>query len=74
MSLPELILESSSSQYYEPLIPPPPLHPPPLEDVTRTNGDSVKEPQPKFEAFVMTGDRVLKICRNQQGKGLVLVT
>ncbi|KAL1139695.1 hypothetical protein AAG570_006673 [Ranatra chinensis] len=69
MSLPELICESAPPpppEYYE-QEPPPPLHPPPLEDVTRTNGNPIKEQsQPKFEAFVMTGDRVLKICRNQQ--------
>uniref|UniRef100_A0A146M505 PH and SEC7 domain-containing protein 4 n=1 Tax=Lygus hesperus TaxID=30085 RepID=A0A146M505_LYGHE len=57
--------------------PPPVLHPLPLESVTRTNGESGSgedtpngTQQPKFEAFVMTGDRVLKICRTQQGSVL----
>ena len=60
MNLPELISENCDISE-----PPPPVHPLPLEDVTRTNGE--KAGQPKFEAFVMTGDRVLKICRTQQG-------
>lgn len=58
-----------------PALPPPVLHPLPLENVTRTNGESGSgedtpngTQQPKFEAFVMTGDRVLKICRTQQGE------
>lgn len=45
-------------------------HPPALEDVTRSNGDSMENsvpPQPRYEAFVMTGDRVLKLSKNQQG-------
>lgn len=71
MNLPELISEAGDSGDYSPppiVEPPPPVHPPPLEDVTRTNGDAaMKGSQPKFEAFVMTGDRVLKICRTQQG-------
>ncbi|BES87813.1 arf6 guanine nucleotide exchange factor [Nesidiocoris tenuis] len=62
--------------------PPPVLHPLPLENVTRTNGESGGSggsgedtpnggsQQPKFEAYVMTGDRVLKICRTQQGSVL----
>ncbi|KAK9506294.1 hypothetical protein O3M35_008254 [Rhynocoris fuscipes] len=74
MNLPELISESGDSGEYSPppIEPPPPVHPPPLEDVTRTNGDAAvnKGSQPKFEAFVMTGDRVLKICRTQQGSVL----
>lgn len=50
---------------------PPPRHPPTLEDVTRSNGDTTEEPsspqpQPRFEAFMMTGDRLLKLSRNQQ--------
>ncbi|XP_073978882.1 exchange factor for Arf 6 isoform X2 [Rhodnius prolixus] len=74
MNLPELISEAGDSGDYSPppiVEPPPPVHPPPLEDVTRTNGDAaMKGSQPKFEAFVMTGDRVLKICRTQQGSVL----
>uniref|UniRef100_A0A023F2W0 Putative guanine nucleotide exchange factor efa6 n=2 Tax=Triatoma infestans TaxID=30076 RepID=A0A023F2W0_TRIIF len=74
MNLPELISEAGDSGDYSPppiVEPPPPIHPPPLEDVTRTNGDAaMKGSQPKFEAFVMTGDRVLKICRTQQGSVL----
>ncbi|XP_046667484.1 PH and SEC7 domain-containing protein isoform X3 [Homalodisca vitripennis] len=50
---------------------PPSRHPLPLEDVTRSNGDGSREtspqPQPRFEAFVMTGDRVLKLSKTQQG-------
>lgn len=45
-------------------------HPPALEDVTRSNGDFMENsvpPQPKYEAFVMTGDRVLKLSKTQQG-------
>ncbi|XP_014277707.1 PH and SEC7 domain-containing protein isoform X1 [Halyomorpha halys] len=63
MNLPELISENVDISE-----PPPPVHPLPLEDVARTNGE--KSGQPKFEAFVMTGDRVLKICRTQQGSVL----
>ncbi|XP_014261905.1 exchange factor for Arf-6 isoform X2 [Cimex lectularius] len=77
INLPELISDCGSTldECAGGVEPPPPVHPPPLEDVTRTNGDSLSEPkhdhqQPKFEAFVMTGDRVLKICRTQQGSVL----
>lgn len=43
--------------------PPPPLHhPPPLEMVTRTN----KVETPKYEAFMMTGERVIKMSKNTQ--------
>lgn len=44
--------------------PPPQHHPPPLEMVTRTN----KADTPKYEAFVMTGERVIKMCTNTQVK------
>lgn len=45
--------------------PPPPLHhPPPLEMVTRTNTNKVKAP--KYEAFMMTGERVIKMSKNTE--------
>ncbi|XP_050429349.1 PH and SEC7 domain-containing protein [Adelges cooleyi] len=44
--------------------PPPQSHPPPLEMVTRTNTNRVEAP--KYEAFMMTGDRVIKMSRNSQ--------
>lgn len=44
--------------------PPPQHHPPPLEMVTRTN----KADTPKYEAFVMTGERVIKMSTNAQVK------
>ncbi|XP_075215974.1 exchange factor for Arf 6 isoform X3 [Lycorma delicatula] len=46
--------------------PPPLCHPPSLEDVTRSNGDENFKPQPRCEAFLMTGDRLLKLSRTQQ--------
>lgn len=45
-------------------IPPPQYHPPPLEMVTRTN--TTKVDAPKYEAFMMTGDRVIKMSKNTQ--------
>ncbi|CAH0753155.1 unnamed protein product, partial [Bemisia tabaci] len=55
-------------------VPPPSQHPLPVNEVTRSQGivDLENEPiknshqQPRFEAFMMTGDRVLKLTRNQQ--------
>lgn len=45
--------------------PPPPLHhPPPLEMVTRTNTNKAKAP--KYEAFMMTGERVIKMSKNTE--------
>ncbi|XP_050532169.1 PH and SEC7 domain-containing protein-like isoform X2 [Daktulosphaira vitifoliae] len=44
--------------------PPPQHHPLPLEIVTRTNVDKIEPP--KYEAFVMTGDRVIKMSKNSQ--------
>lgn len=44
--------------------PPPQHHPPPLEIVTRTNVNKIE--LPKYEAFVMTGDRVIKMSKNSQ--------
>lgn len=44
--------------------PPPQHHPPPLDLVTRTNTNKVDPP--KFEAFVMTGSRVIKMSKNTQ--------
>jgi len=44
--------------------PPPQHHPPPLEMVTRTNTNKVEAP--KYEAFMMTGDRVIKMSKNSQ--------
>lgn len=59
-------LEQNNGESY----PPPTRHPPSLEDITRTNGDTCKEtspqPQPRSEAFVMTGDRLLKKSGTQQ--------
>lgn len=46
--------------------PPPQHHPPPLEMVTRTN--STKLETPKYEAFMMTGERVIKMSKNTQVK------
>jgi len=45
--------------------PPPKHHPPPLEMLTRTNINKV-EPTPKYEAFMMTGERVIKMSKNTQ--------
>lgn len=42
--------------------PPPQHHPPPLEMVTRTN----KVEAPKYEAFMMTGERVIKMSKTSQ--------
>ncbi|XP_029343500.1 PH and SEC7 domain-containing protein 2 isoform X2 [Acyrthosiphon pisum] len=44
--------------------PPPQHHPPPLEMVTRTNTNKVEAP--KYEAFMMTGERVIKMSKNSQ--------
>lgn len=44
--------------------PPPQHHPPPLEMVTRTNTNKVDTP--KYEAFMMTGERVIKMSKNTQ--------
>ncbi|VVC25942.1 Sec7 domain, alpha orthogonal bundle,PH domain-like,Sec7 domain,Pleckstrin homology domain,PDZ [Cinara cedri] len=44
--------------------PPPKHHPPPLEMVTRTNTNKVDAP--KYEAFMMTGERVIKMSKNTQ--------
>ncbi|RZF35346.1 hypothetical protein LSTR_LSTR013403 [Laodelphax striatellus] len=53
-----------------PCAPPQPAplrHPPSLEDVTRSNGDDhYNKTQPRCEAFLMTGDRVLKLSRTAQ--------
>lgn len=46
--------------------PPPQHHPPPLEMVTRTNTNKVEVP--KYEAFMMTGERVIKMSKNTQVK------
>lgn len=47
--------------------PPPPLHhPPPLEMVTRTFTNKLETP--KYEAFMMTGERVIKMSKNTQVK------
>lgn len=45
--------------------PPPKHHPPPLEMLTRTNIHKV-EATPKYEAFMMTGERVIKMSKNTQ--------
>lgn len=45
--------------------PPPQHHPPPLEMVTRTNTNKVEAP-PKYEAFMMTGERVIKMSKTSQ--------
>lgn len=47
--------------------PPPQHHPPPLEMLTRTNMNKV-ETAPKYEAFMMTGERVIKVSKNAQVK------
>lgn len=51
---------------------PPSQHPPALADVTRSNGSENggghdEPPHSGYEAFIMTGDRVLKLSKNQQG-------
>lgn len=52
--------------------PPPKQHPPPLEMLTRINANKV-EATPKYEAFMMTGERVIKMSKNTQVKFLLLV-
>lgn len=52
--------------------PPPKHHPPPLEMLTRTNANKV-EATPKYEAFMMTGERVIKMSKNTQVKFLFIV-
>lgn len=47
-------------------LPPPQHHPPPLEMVTRTITNKVEVP--KYEAFMMTGERVIKMSKNTQVK------
>ncbi|KAL1459232.1 hypothetical protein WDU94_011238 [Cyamophila willieti] len=50
-------------------VPPPSQHPPPLNTVTRSNGSalgSTTHTQPKCEAFLMTGERVLNLTRTPQ--------
>lgn len=46
-------------------LPPPQHHPPPLEMLTRTNSNKIEAP-PKYEAFMMTGERVIKMSKNTQ--------
>jgi len=51
-------------------LPPPQHHPPPLEMVTRTSTNKVDPP--KYEAFMMTGERVIKMSKNSQVRLLFL--
>lgn len=51
-------------------LPPPQHHPPPLEMVTRMTTNKVEAP--KYEAFMMTGERVIKMSKNSQVKFIFL--
>jgi len=44
-------------------LPPPKHHPPPLGMVTRTNTNKIESP--KYEAFMMTGERVIRTSKPQ---------